>query len=155
LKKNKLHPIELHSRLWKLRFQNIMSEICICFHVESKLIWIKIRQDKISVIIFLQLKKVNFKWNSNSIPVLSSNIELNHVNSWVSVYLSFMSHWFCLKIEELCQNIGALVQHYGLLDALRAHERAQMRPSIGSWGHCCAHIRTSQILTEKSINEKL
>jgi hypothetical protein len=52
-------------------------------------------------------------------------------------------------------NFKSYLYHYDLLNAPRAHECAQMRPSIGSWGHWCAHTRASQILAEKTINEKV
>ena len=59
------------------------------------------------------------------------------------------------KVGKSWKKLEKVWKHSSVLDALRAYGCTQMRQSIGSWGHWCAHMKAFLILTEKSINEKL
>jgi hypothetical protein len=106
------------------------------------------------IITFLRLWKVGFRWFliffRPVFDLVISNLQRECTPALWDIDV-------CSKIEELMLKhwYTDSILHYGLLDAIRAHGYAQMRPSIGTGDHCCAHVIATQTGTEKSIKEKI
>ena len=64
-----------------------------------------------------------------------SSISLRHeLCEWYTCKLSYF-----MTVELLVRNFTSIYHYYSLLNTLRAHGCAQMRLSIGSWGHWWVH----------------
>ena len=91
-----------YSRLWKMFFEIIVSKIRTNSHIKLEGIRIENRRDRLFVVDFLRLEKVDFVWFSNGTWIFSSNIEPICVKVSKKMYL--LLKWaidMCPKIEEL------------------------------------------------------